>query len=128
MKYKEGDRVLYNRQKFGTVPYNQFNQTEVDVIFDREKNKIVAVRTDRLELVADAQHEATLSTLINTPVKLTDGQHTKVFAGVPTDLAAELIKLAGELEEGAELDTNMLRVRTNMKSVASRLRDIAEGK
>lgn len=116
MEYKTGDRVLYNRQKFGTVRSSQFNPREVDVVFDREKSKIVAVRVDMLELVADAQHEAILTAQINAIT----------FADAEPGLAAELTKLANELAEGADLDTNMLRVRANMKSVASRLRNIAK--
>lgn len=97
MKYKKGDRILYNRQKFGTVHYDQYNQTEVDVVFDGSRLKIETVRIDTLELVADAKHEEALSVLINSVV--TDGQHTK--AGEPNAVAAELIKLAESLEATA---------------------------
>lgn len=113
MEYKKGDRVLYNRQKFGTVWSNQFNPREVDVVFDREKNMIVATRIDSLELVSDAQHEAVLAVQINTAV------------GPEPGTAGELITLAGELDAGADWETNNFKLRTTMKDVASRLRGIA---
>jgi hypothetical protein len=85
------------------------------VVFDREKSKIVAVRIDRLELVADAKHEATLSTLINSPVQPVTG------------LAGELTKLAEELSTGAEAEMNIFRLRTTMKEVSNHLQNIAKG-
>lgn len=125
MKYKKGDRILYNRQKFGTVRSDQYNQIEVDVVFDRDKRKIVAVRADMLELVSDPQHEARLSTLINSPVKITDGQHTITTEG-PYSVAGEILKIAEELSFGADLEKNTLRLRTIMKNASLRLRGIAE--
>lgn len=121
MKYKKGDRVLYNRQKFGTVYSNQFNPSEVDVVFDREKGKIVLVRIDMLELVSDPQHEATLAAQINSPARLTDGQNHQ--SGLPS----ELNQLAAELEAGADKEGNILRLRTTMKEVSAHLRNIARG-
>lgn len=117
MNYKKGDRVLYNRQKFGTVYSNQFNPREVDVVFDREKSKIVGVGYDRLELVSDPQHEATLAALINSASEPIAGE----------GLAAELTKLAEELASGADLEKNIFRLRITMKKASNRLRNIAEG-
>lgn len=115
MEYKKGDRVLYNRQKFGTVYYGQFNPREVDVVFDREKSMIVAVRVDTLELVADAHHEAILAALINSPSEPAENP-----------VVVELTKLADELSSGADLEKNALRMRATMKRVSHRLRRIAE--
>lgn len=114
MEYKRGDRVLYNRQKFGTVNSDQFNRREVDVAFDREKGKIVATRIDMLELVADEQHEAVLSVQINTAVDTANPGY-----------ADELVKLAFELEAGADLETDTSRLRATMKNAALRLRGMA---
>lgn len=115
MKYKRGDRVLYNRQKFGTVYSDyQHNPREVDVVFDREKSVIVPARIDMLELVADAQHEAALAAQINAAT-----------VTVEPGYAEELAKLADELEAGADLETNTFRLRATMKNAALRLRGIA---
>jgi len=114
MNFKKGDRVLYNRQKFGTVWSNQFNPSKVDVVFDREKGKIVLVGIDMLELVADAQHEAVLAALINSP------------QAPGTGVAAELDQLAFELEAGADTEKNTLRLRATMKNAALRLRALAK--
>jgi hypothetical protein len=118
MKFKKGDRVLYNRQKFGTVHSNQFNHTEADVVFDRDKSIIVAVRVDTLELVADKHHEAVLSALINNPPEPDAVSHA---------LAEELVKLAEVLVSGADPESNVLRMRTTMIHISHRLRVIAEG-
>lgn len=117
MKYKQGDRILYNRQKFGTVHSDQFNHTEVEVVFDREKSKIVLVRADMLELVADPQHEARLAAIINSPVNTAAGEY---------DIAGELLKIAEELSFGADKEKNVFRLRTTIKNASLRLRGIAE--
>lgn len=116
MEFKKGDRVLYNRQKFGTVHYStQYDPREVNVVFDRENAKIVAVRADLVELVADAQHEAHLAVLINSPSEPSENP-----------VAGKLAKLADELTEGADWEKDNFRLRTTMKTVADRLRYISE--
>lgn len=117
MNYKKGDRILYNRQKFGTVHFDQSVHSEVAVVFDREEGKIALVRYDRLELVADAHHEAVLAALISNPQKPETGPH---------GLAEELTKIADDLAAGADSETNVLRLRTTMLHVSHRLRSIAE--
>jgi hypothetical protein len=121
MRFKKGDRVLYNRQKFGTVISDQFDPSKVDVVFDREKNKVVLVTYDTLELIADAEHEAVLTAQINEAI-YTDINAEHVEPG----LAAELVKLADRLETDANTETNMLRLRMTMRDVSYRLRGIAK--
>jgi len=133
MKYNKGDRVLYNRQKFGTVYYDQSIESEVYVVFDREGN-VALVRFDMLELVSDAQHEAVLAAQINEAVfdgvdnvpRGTINKSEIVAEHAEPGIAEEFIKLAFELEAGADTETNTLRLRATMKNAALRLRGLAK--
>lgn len=113
MKYKKGDRVLFNRLKFGNVYQDQSNAAVINVTFDREHGVIQGVRADLVELVSDPQHEARLAAMINAPLQ-------------EYSIAGELLKMSEELSNACANEKNALKLRTIMTSVALRLRGIAE--
>lgn len=115
MQYKKNDRVLFNRQKFGTVYKDQTSPAVVFVCFDRATNVIQSVRGEHLELVSDPQHEARLAVLINSAV---------LPASVKSGLAADLIGLAERLEAGILQGGKVLR--NDADAVSLKLRQLAE--
>lgn len=122
MKFKKGDRILFNRLRFGNVYLDQTDPTVVHVTLDGARGIIQSVRYDAVELVSDPVHEAILARQINaawTPDGIVAGDglkvdHTAELKNKLDELISHYEGLADCIIEGQEIVDHLHELKSLM--------------